>query len=146
MIRQLRFKVLAWLLGIAAALAGVAASAPVRNEEVKVTPVPHVPARTIESVASELESLQARVDEHVVRIERLELELSTVRCKCKCSPDCCKPAPAKPAPAKPAAPQCIDGKCPTPARAATPSRCPGGVCPSPSRSRSRGFGRLNLWR
>lgn len=145
MIRQLRFKVLAWLLGIAAALAGVAASAPSRNDEVKITPVPHVPARTIESVAADLEQLQARVDEHVSRIERLELELSSVRCKCKCDDDCCKPA-AVPAPAKPVAPQCIDGKCPTPARNASPSRCPGGVCPSPSRSRSRGFGRLNLWR
>lgn len=141
MIRQLRFKLLAFALGLAATIFGACASFQPADKEVKVTPVPHKPVYSVKDVAKALKLLQDKVDGHVLRIERLELELDATRCKCACKPDCCKPA-AKPAPAKPA--QCKDGKCPTPAKSVSP--CPGGVCPSPSRSRSRGFGRLNLWR
>jgi hypothetical protein len=135
MIRQLRFKALAFVLGLAATIFGACATIQPAKKEVKVTPVPHKPVYSVEDVANALKQLQNKVDGHVLRIERLELELAATRCKCECKPDCCKPAAkpaAKPAPAKPA-----------PAKVQS---CPGGVCPSPSRSRSRGFGRLNLWR
>lgn len=156
MLNKLRFKVLAVLITLCASLFGLCAKMEPAAKPVKVTPIPHKPAYSLEDVAAGLQALKAKVDSYTLRIERLEMELAATRCKCECRPDCCKekkPAPAvKPAPKKAPAPapvrsNCPGGVCPSP----SPSRvirgnCPGGVCPSPSRSRTQRFGRGLLWR